>query len=346
MLAAWSPRTVPAQVDDHVVAKVPAILRSEFVAPHSPTASVHASTIVELPNGLLAAWFGGTREGAQDVGIWMVRHANGAWSEPIEVANGVQPDGSRLPCYNPVLFYSADDVLHLFYKVGPQPAKWWGMHAVSRDEGRTWSHAERLPDGIIGPVKNKPIVLDDGTIVSGGSTESLDAVPVWRVHFEISRDHAQTWTAVFPGGAGSRVSIAAIQPSILRYANGTLQAIGRTRSGRLFETWSRDRGVTWSALSLTAVRNPNSGTDAVTLRDHRQLLVYNNSTTRRSPLNVAISTDGIQWNEILVLENEPGEFSYPAVIQTRDGRVHITYTWKRMLIKHVVIDPALLIPQK
>jgi predicted neuraminidase len=124
-----------------------------------------------------------------------------------------------------------------------------------------------------------------------------------------------------------------------------LQAIGRTRNGRLFETWSNDAGKSWSALRLTELPNPNSGTDAVTLRDGRHLLVYNHNVKPkdRTPLNVAVSTDGKAWEAALVLESDPaGQYSYPAVIQTADGMVHVTYTWKRERIKHTVIDPAAL----
>ena len=82
----------------------------------------------------------------------------------------------------------------------------------------------------------------------------------------------------------------------------------------------------------------------MTLRDGRHLVVYNHATRARTPLNVAVSDDGEAWEPALVLESEPGEYSYPAVIQTRDGLVHVTYTWKRQNIRHVVIDPATLRP--
>jgi predicted neuraminidase len=314
----------------------------EFIAPKLPTASAHASTIVETSRGLVVAWFGGTREGAPDVGIWLSRHIDGKWTIPIEVANGVQPDGRRFPCYNPVLFQARDGLLRLFYKTGPAPARWWGMVRTSPDGGVTWSAAQRLPDGILGPIKNKPVQLASGVIVSPSSTESTDIDPVWRVHFELSRDEGRTWTRVFPARSSNAADIQAIQPSILIHDDGTLQALGRTRSDRVFETWSTDGGKTWSALALTALPNPNSGIDAVTLRDGRQLIVYNHATRARTPLNVAVSDDGETWQSSLVLENEPGEYSYPAVIQTRDGLVHVTYTWKRQNVRHVVLDPDTL----
>ena len=93
--------------------------------------------------------------------------------------------------------------------------------------------------------------------------------------------------------------------------------------------------------SPTVFPNPNSGIDAVTLQDGRQVLVYNPVTEGRGILAVAVSSDGGGWQRVLTLEEEKGaEFSYPAIIQARDRLVHITYTWKRQRIRHVVLDPA------
>ncbi len=312
------------------------IVSAGFIYQTAPFQSAHASTIVATKDGLVAAWFGGTREGAADVGIWSSREIGGKWTTPSEVATGEQPDGKRFPCWNPVLFQKRDGTLLLFYKVGPSPRAWWGMVRSSADNGRTWGEAGRLPDGILGPIKNKPVQLADGTIVSGSSTESADTPSVWRVHFERSADDGRTWTVAEPAPGGGEIN--AIQPSILVHGKGRLQAIGRTRSGRLFETWSDDHGKSWSALSLTSLANPNSGIDAVTLRDGRHLLVYNRTPQGRTPLNVAVSSDGKSWEDVAVLESDPGEYSYPAVIQAADGLVHITYTWKRQRIRHVVLD--------
>jgi predicted neuraminidase len=331
------PATARAQA-----AGAPAVRATEFVYETAPFPSAHASTIAETRDGLVAAWFGGTRERHPDVGIWVARRARDGWSAPVEVATGVQPDGTRLPCWNPVLFRMPDGALALFYKVGPSPAEWWGMVRTSRDDGRTWSDARRLPEGILGPVKNKPVRLADGTLLSPSSTETTDRPSRWRVHFERSTDGGATWTRVaVPAPADGR-EIDAIQPSILVHAGGRLEAVGRTRAGRLFQTWSADGGRTWSPLTLGALPNPSAGTDALTLRDGRHLLVYNHTPDARSPLNVALSRDGVTWEAALVLEREPGEYSYPAVIQTSDGLVHVTYTWKRERIRHVVLDPARL----
>ena len=95
------------------------------------------------------------------------------------------------------------------------------------------------------------------------------------------------------------MEIQAIQPSILIHPEGRLQAVGRTRAGRVFETWSDDNGQSWSPVTLTVLPNPNSGIDAVTLSSGHHLIVYNHTTQGRSPLNVAVSQDGLTWTAAL-----------------------------------------------
>lgn len=320
--------------------EAPEVVAREFLFETAPFPSVHASTIAETPEGLVAAWFGGTREGAADVGIWISRRMKNGWTAPVEVATGAQTDGTRHPCWNPVLFVLPDKTLALFYKVGPTPRTWWGMVRTSKDHGQSWSAATRLPDGILGPIKNKPVRLSDGTILSPSSTETDEQPSLWRVHFERSTDGGRTWTVVRPAPTPDGRELHAIQPSILVHGEGRLQAIGRSRAQRIFETWSSDGGRSWSALTLTSLPNPSAGTDAVSLRDGRHLVVYNHTAKGRTPLNIAVSRDGQLWSAATVLETEPGEYSYPAVIQTSDGLVHVTYTWKRERIRHAVIDPS------
>jgi len=327
----------------------PAVLSSGFMNEGAPYPECHASTIVETaPGQLVAAWFGGTKERNPDVGIWVTRQEGGKWLSAVEVANGIQSDGKpRLPTWNPVLFQPKKGPLVLFYKIGPSPSQWWGMMMTSADGGKTWGAPRRLPDGILGPVKNKPVELAEGSWLSASSTEgNKDG---WLVHFELSRDQGATWEKIGPVKKGPAFD--AIQPSILFHKEGKMQVLCRSKQGVVVQSWSADGGKTWGALTATELPNPNSGTDAVTLADGRQLIVYNPTAHRpteakgdRFPLAVAVSSDGLSWQRVVTLETEPrvSGYAYPAVIQAADGQVHITYTFGRKLIKHVVLDPAKL----
>jgi len=334
-------------------AQSPAIISSEFINEHAPYPSCHASTIAEVaPGKLVAAWFGGTAERNPDVGIWVARQENGKWLDGVEVANGIQADGSpRLPTWNPALFQAPKGgPLVLFYKVGPSPAQWWGMIMFSNDAGKTWSKPQRLPDGILGAIKDKAVSLPDGSWMSPSSSEKTSD---HRLYFEITHDQGKTWQSIGPVDRGNK-NLNAIQPTVLFYHDGRMQALSRTSNGVIAETWSKDNGKSWSPLVPTSLPNNNSGIDAVTLADGRQLLVYNNAgpdpnnTTagkgNRYPLDVALSTDGENWKHVLTIESKPlgNGYAYPAVIQTSDGLVHITYTWDRKHIKHVVLDPKKL----
>src|SRR5205823_4080415 len=129
------------------------------------------------------------------------RHVDGKWTAPAKAADGVQPDGKPLPTWNPVLFQPKDGPLMLFYKVGPSPSTWWGELKTSADGGQTWSAAQRLPDGILGPIKNKPVAMLDGSILCPSSVEGLkDQTPriARRIRFERTADLGKTWTTVEP----------------------------------------------------------------------------------------------------------------------------------------------------
>ena len=316
------------------------IVASELIAERAPFRSAHASTIVETRDGFLAAWFGGTEEGNPDVGIWVSRRGQGGWSAPAEVATGRQPDGSRHPCWNPVLFQPSRGPLLLFYKVGPNPRAWWGLGRTSTDEGRSWSDAIRLPDGILGPIRAKPVELSGGDLLAGSSTEHAG----WVVHMErwTPGDLAAAAAWRKSGPLNDARELEAIQPTILAHSATRLQALCRSRQKVVTEAWSEDGGATWGRMTATALPNPSAGIDAVRLTDGRVLLVYNPTTSGRDRLEIAVSADGKAWRRAVVLEDAPGEYSYPALIQSRDGRVHVTYTWKRERIKHVVLDAGAL----
>jgi predicted neuraminidase len=207
---------------------------------------------------------------------------------------------------------------------------------TSSNAGETWSKPQKLPEGFLGPIKDKPIELTGGTILCGSSTEDQG----WRLHVEWTRDLGQTWDKTGP--LNDR-TLGAIQPTFLRLSENALGLVCRSqRAGKVLFAKSMDLGRTWGELTPLDVPNPNSGIDATTLADGRHLMVYNDTPRGRTPLNVGLSEDGMKWRNVLALESEAGEYSYPAVIQAKDGKVHVTYTWRREKVKHAVIDAAKL----
>lgn len=326
-----------------VFGQASSIVSSQYIYEKAPFPECHASTLVTAPNGkIVAAWFGGTEEGNDDVEIWFsgLNSEKQIWSEPSMVADGIY-EGKRYPCWNPVLISQGEQLI-LFYKVGPSPSTWWGMWKESKDSGATWGPATRLPQNILGPIKNKPILLSDGAWLCGSSSEHDG----WRAHVEIGQPDLLNWK--FIGPLNAKDEMESIQPTFLRLKDKSILMLCRTKTAqKISMTISKDEGKTWDRLSLIDLPNPNSGIDAVTLKDGRHLLVYNHTVrdsrrpgAARAELNVAISDDGLHWSAVAQLEKvDKGEFSYPAVIEGKDGLVHITYTWNRQRIRYTVMDP-------
>ena len=219
----------------------------------APFPSSHASTVVELKNGkLMSAWFGGTAEGKPDVAIWGATKTQTQWSAPVELAR--EPD---IPCWNPVLFHTRDGKLWLYYKFGPSPQTWTGARKWSSDEGKTWSQAEHLPAGLLGPIRAKPLVLKDGTIVSGSSIEAYRS---WAAWIERSKDGGKTWAKIgpivpplrsdrqrSPDPDGKDID-GIIQPSVISLGRNHLRFYARStaKTARVCVADSYDDGVTWT----------------------------------------------------------------------------------------------------
>jgi predicted neuraminidase len=317
------------------------IITDEFVYEKAPYKECHSATIAETPKGLVASWFGGTKERNPDVCIWVSRKVNGKWTDGINVANGIQNDTLRYPCWNPVLYQIPKGDLMLFYKIGPSPSTWKGYLKTSKDGGITWSAQQALPEGYLGPIKNKPVLIGKN-LFCPTSTEGKGG---WRIHFEVTPDFGKTWKQIEV--AKGPDSLEGIQPSILKHKDGRLQILARSRNRAVLESWSSDQGMTWTPLAKTNLPGNNSGTDAVTMKDGRHVLVYNHvlppgklAKGARTPLNVSVSKDGKTWYAALILEDSPiSQYSYPSVIQTSDGMLHFIYTWRRLRIKHAVVDP-------
>ena len=329
-MEARPPKKIPAP-------RFPGLVSEGFVFTKAPHKECHASTIIETSRGLVAAWFGGTKEKNKDVGIWSAYNDGAGWSKGREWANGVQHKDLRYPCWNPVLYQEpGDGPVSLYFKVGPTPQTWWGEVMTSYDRGRSFRDRRRLPEGIDGPVRSKPLLLPDGTLLCPSSTEHDGD---WRFHFEKLSPRGE-WSRFEPEEQRFQV----IQPSLLHHPDGRVQALYRAKNAKAILTnESADGGETWTPLAKLGLPNNNAGLEALTLRDGRHLMLYNHLKRGRHAIHLAVSDDGKTWRQAALVEKAPlSEFSYPAMIQAEDGKVHMTYTWKRKRVRHVVVDPAKL----
>ncbi|KAJ8422772.1 hypothetical protein Cgig2_003765 [Carnegiea gigantea] len=346
------------------------IVKEEFTFPEEsrPFNVCHTSSIVEF----LVAYWGGSNEGAPDVKIYTQRYRkDGSWDSPVVVE-----EGPNIALWSPVLFKVQDQLL-MFFKIGPgfqtsvsyflhsfllptcllkclrlslTPGtaeynfSWTGCMKRSFDGGLTWSEREQLPAGIMGPVKAKPLLLDDGRLICGSSVQSWNA---WACWVEITGDLGKTWSKKGPIQIPN-VNMSVIQPVPYKTDNGNLRILMKSHhdiGGRICMSESKDGGHTWSPAMLTQLPTGDAAIDAVKLEDGRLLVAHN--ATSRGTLKIAVSyDDGDSWTEALTLEDTQGmEFSYASIIQDSDGFVHVTYTYKRLQIKHVVLQPSCCNPE-
>lgn len=304
------------------------VLSSEFIYESASFPSCHASTVLETEDGLLAAWFGGSYESHPDVSIYCSRYDGSAWSEPALIADGIRSDSLRYPCWNPVLYRLQNGKVALFYKVGPNPREWWGEYRLSTDDGKSWGEKTLLPEGFLGPIKNKPVATS-GKVLYPSSVEFTP--DHWEVHIESSAADLSRWERIDVDNNGFN----AIQPTVFLH-KGRLEMLCRTQDGVIARSTSRDRGKTWTPLEATSLENNNSGIDGVVAAGGLRLLVCNPLRQGRNKLALLGSYDGESWRTLLTLEDHPeGEFSYPAIILRKDGTADITYTFNREKIKHV-----------
>jgi len=294
--------------------------------------SCHASTLTHLSGGdLLAAWFGGTCEGDPDVDIWISRRHKGIWSPPVKAA-----EEEGLPHWNPVLFTAEDGTVYLYYKVGHTFSEWYTRVMVSTDGGQTWSQPRELVQGDRGgrgPVRNKPIILQNGTWVAPASLEQQ----AWEAFVDVSSDRGETWTSscIIRAPITREPGKGIIQPTLWESQPNHVSMLLRSTEGLIYRSDSIDGGKCWREAYATSLPNNNSGIDLVKTAGGMLALVHNPVGANwgpRTPLVVSLSEDdGLTWQQALVLEEGEGEFSYPAIIEA-GGKLYITYTWNRKKI--------------
>ncbi|HWR10347.1 MAG TPA: sialidase family protein [Rectinemataceae bacterium] len=308
-----------------------------------PFASCHAVTLALLASGdLLAAWFGGSREGAGDVGIWLSRRSGSTWSPPLNMA-----EREGLPHWNPVLFSPDGRHVQLYYKVGVAIPEWRTMVRGSADGGATWSEPRELVPGDRaggrGPVKNKPIVTSEGLWLAPASVEGR----YWDAFVDVSADEGLTWRAsnlvAFPHDE-SYEGTGLIQPTLWESSPGLVHMLMRSRTGRIWRSDSTDGGRSWGLGRPTFLPNNSSGIDLARTETGILALAYNPvgmPKGPRSPLVLGLSLDeGESWRQGAIVEIDPGEYSYPAIVAAGE-ELHLAYTWNRTRIayRRYIVQP-------
>jgi len=307
--------------------------------------SCHGSTILELPNGdLLAAWYAGSREKGDDVVILGARLVSGdtIWSNYEVWAD--TPDKSE---GNPVLFYDRNGVLWLFYQTmygsgegrTRQGTGWTTCKIkakISNDFGMSWQTERTLVEEWGFLTRNKVLQLADGTILLPVHDERD-----WSSRILISNDDGQNWKFSERIDSGGGFHKGNIEPTIILRDDGKILCFMRSGAdtNQIWKSLSSDHGEHWSEPVEIDQPNPNSACDLLKLKNGNVVLAFNNTKSNRTPLTLTISTDdGETWAALRNLEDSEGEYSYPAIIQTKDGKIHVTYTYMRNKIKHVELS--------
>ena len=230
-------------------------LREEIFPVDEVTENCHASTVLPLEDGtVVAAWFGGTKEGNDDVKIYVSIRENGEWAKPYPI----HVDGKELPHWNPVLHLRKDNSICLYFKYGKPISDWRTYSCVSRDGGKTFTKPEELTpgekDGARGPVKNKQIRLSNGTVLAPASKEPKHSA--WKCFTDISEDDGRTYkhSKFVPGVKKNGKHVKMIQPTLWEDKNGVHMLI-RSNAGKIYKSDSTDFGLTWCKAYETPYPN-------------------------------------------------------------------------------------------
>lgn len=322
----------------------------------SPSVTVHSATIAEFANHQLrSVWFQGSREGGTDVALYTSTYDRGTekWTPPVILvgrSDATAEIGRRLKTVgNPVLFTARNGRTWLFF-VTVSLFGWSGgdiNFKYTDDNGSNWSTAARL---------NLSPIPHSGTLVKGSALEYEDGtigLPVYRSYDQYS--FAEFIRLNTSGEVLGRVTMSngdrgALQPSVVPIDPQNGVAFMRYNGDdpkRILRNATDDSGASWTTPEKLDLPNPDSAVAAIGLSDGSIIIVFNNSTQYRNVLTLARSTDlGVTWKIVHIFDEEAAgesvndERSYPSLLKTENGEIHLVYTWKRRKIKHIVFNEA------
>lgn len=326
---------------------LPAVFAAEMLP--RVAASAHAASLAQLADGrIAAAWFAGSKEGADDVAIWYSVLGRDGWSEAQAIANRESTAGGTFAHVrklgNPVL-YAEGSWLHLWY-VSVAVGGWAGSsinHSVSTDGGKSWSKPSKLQTSpfanISTLVRTPPLPLADGGL----------ALPVYH---EFIAKHGE-WLRLAPTGqivdkVRMPHALRTLQPAVVALDEQRAIALLRDAGpgpGKVQLSVTEDGGQRWQEGAALPVPNPNASVALLRLKSGRLLLAGNPQDSREAMLLWLSADEGKTWQPSRTVESAAdggAEFSYPALLLGRDGRIHLAYTWRRQGIKHATFSEAWL----
>jgi predicted neuraminidase len=307
----------------------------------------HPASITQLANGdLYIAYYGGSAEYGDDTAVYGSRFKVGAiqWTEPEVIAD--TPDRGE---GNPVVWQAPDGRVWLFY-VNRYGETWSNARVkckISDDGAQTWSDSFMLnfEEGTM--VRGQPIVLNNGDYLlpmyyeTGEDREKTASATC--SYFMRYNPKTKVWNETnrikSPMGNLQAQGVQLTDKYLVAYLRRGGDFLP-TDHGYMLRCESRDGGYTWSDAVETKFLNPNSAVDFIKLQNGHLLLVYNDNMNERTPLTVAVSTDGDKtYRYRRNIAGGDNSFAYPYAIQTRDGKIHIIYTTNsRTTIMHAVFD--------
>ena len=284
------------------------------------------------PKGrLFVSWYsGGTKEPAPENTVYLAYSDDQGrtFTEPIPVAG--PRDGSR--AFDPTLWRDPRGRLWYIFNRGNKEAARHGVYArvcAKPDAAKpVWGKEFRVgyDEAPVSFRMNKPTVLFTGEWImpvthAAGPVHDWFAGPRQLQGVGISTNKGRSWRLY----GALKAPHWALENMIVELRDGRLWMLIRTGSGVLWESYSADRGRTWSEPGASSIANPGSRFFIRRLDSGNLLLVNHHRFTGRSHLTAQLSAnDGKTWNEGLLLDERTG-VSYPDGIQSKDGLIRVVY---------------------